>query len=104
MSIVLDESNRSRAFTAVGSAEGVADNLWSEWRVNRSPGVAEPTDPIVTQWIKDYLDGVRASVSRILDRDLTVVTGADALAGFWASHAIDREKPSALANFERKYS
>ena len=101
MSIVLDESNRSRAFTAVGSAEGVADNLWSEWRVNRSPGVAEPTDPIVTQWIKDYLDGVRASVSRILDRDLTVVTGADALAGFWASHAIDREKPSALANLAR---
>lgn len=101
MSIVLDESNRSRAFTAVGSADGVADNLWSEWRVNQTPGVAEPTDPLVTRWVRDYLGGVRGSVSRILDRDLTVITGADALAGFWASHALDHEKPSALANLAR---
>jgi hypothetical protein len=101
MTTVLDESNRSRAFTTVGSSSGIAENLWAEWRPDAHTRSGVPVDPIVTTLVAEYLDGVRDSVSRILDRDLRVVSGADALAGFWALHALDREKPSALASLAR---
>jgi hypothetical protein len=101
MSIVLDETTRDRAFTAVGSSDGIADNLWNEWRPGTQAEVGRPIDPVVTTWVEEYLKGVRVSVSEILDRDLKIVSGAEALAGFWAQHRIDQQRPSALANLAR---
>lgn len=101
MSSILTDKNRGNAFTVVGSPEGLAENFWSEWQPASSSGSLTQVPDTVNRWVSEYLEGVRSSVARIMDRELTVVTGADALAGFWATHNFDRAKPTALANLAR---